>query len=686
MQSIISKGKNVEDAIHIGLNLLGVSKKEVDIEIITQETNGFIGIGKKQAVVRLTVTNELSKNIEVQSHSTSLEDLANTVTAMVEKQDVMNETPVNNHVSSTDLVGKSWVKDQRLYVVDSPSHYSTVTIGKGIQLIKNEEVFSGTSTVITEKDLLEIKLEEPQEEPTKWNVSIDNNKLHATIDVEPGYKIIREVQDVEPNEHIELKVRETKVFSNTLQYKEILEKLDALRVSYGFNHSEIMKSVNTLIPGRFEAATGKNAVAGKDGWIELNVDINPMNGLVEDESGKVNFRETKLIPTVEKGTVIATIHPPIPGKPGITVTNEPLPARQTNPLIARTGKGIIEIENKLVAMESGRPSIEIRGKLVKAAIVPKLIHYDNVNLTSGNIHFIGDVEVLGEVEENMLVEAEGDIFIHKSVSAAKLTTAKSIVVKGNVFGSELESGKNNMLIVELGHLVGNMLVELGKMIAVVKQLMKSPAFKSSDFSVTGLQPLLKILMEKRFRNFLISAKKYQDTVEKSKIYLKEGEWIKVSETINQTFITLSNQITTLDRLATLYQDMKELSNQSEVPVEPNSYITISDTVNSSLYCSGDVTIIGKGSINTKIHAGGIVKVHGVVRGGEVYGRMGIEIDEVGSNSGSKTVVAVPHDQLIKLGRVREGTILKIGNVTETIRNERTHIIARLNQDGQINLT
>ncbi len=46
---------NAEEAINKGLNALGVSREEVDIEILDNGSKGFFGIGARQARVRLTV-------------------------------------------------------------------------------------------------------------------------------------------------------------------------------------------------------------------------------------------------------------------------------------------------------------------------------------------------------------------------------------------------------------------------------------------------------------------------------------------------------------------------------------------------------------------------------------------------------------------------------------------------------
>ncbi|MBQ9988246.1 MAG: Jag N-terminal domain-containing protein [Clostridia bacterium] len=54
MKTLESQGKTVDEAIFCGLDQMGLSIDEVDIEIIQEGGKGFLGIGAKQCIVRLT--------------------------------------------------------------------------------------------------------------------------------------------------------------------------------------------------------------------------------------------------------------------------------------------------------------------------------------------------------------------------------------------------------------------------------------------------------------------------------------------------------------------------------------------------------------------------------------------------------------------------------------------------------
>jgi spoIIIJ-associated protein len=56
MESIEQTGRTVEDAVKSALKVLGVAREQVDIEVLSQETRGLLGIlGYSEAKVRVTV-------------------------------------------------------------------------------------------------------------------------------------------------------------------------------------------------------------------------------------------------------------------------------------------------------------------------------------------------------------------------------------------------------------------------------------------------------------------------------------------------------------------------------------------------------------------------------------------------------------------------------------------------------
>lgn len=77
MKSIEKTGKNVDQAITRALIELGASKEEVDIEVISKGSKGILGIGAKEAKVRVTMKAEfeVEEPVEAEEPKVIVEDV-----------------------------------------------------------------------------------------------------------------------------------------------------------------------------------------------------------------------------------------------------------------------------------------------------------------------------------------------------------------------------------------------------------------------------------------------------------------------------------------------------------------------------------------------------------------------------------------------------------------------------------
>lgn len=698
-RNVVCKGKTVKEAIENGLDLLGTSRTNVDIEIIDKEKRGIFGIGFKPAIVRLV---ERQFQEEKQQELINETDLFNSIFPSTEKplspyqyteapnlreiKDYRDEIK-NNSLQARDLEGKVWVKDGQLQCKDSPSRYPTITPGSGVVLYKNGERVERT-TIVMEHDYLKVELSDESKE-TVWEIKIDKTKLKAILKMRPGYRKEKVLMDHKPDLHLEINLKESIIPQQTLTLTPVLEKLLELGVVHGINYNEITRACESTEIGEYEVATGAKSLSGENGRLEYMIDLDLDNETVEPKErsdGSIDYRDIRHIPSVEKGQVIAIIHPPIPGKTGITVTGETLIPTQVHDLKIRQGKGITltKEDTQIVATESGRPKIEQRGILVKVSIMQKLFHQQDVDLASGNIHFIGDVEVTGNVNETMKIEAEGDVLIKGNVNMATIIAGDSIVINRNVIGSEITAGKSNMLIADMSQLLGEIAEHMKKIVIAIEQLCNSPAFKISDLSKAGLSSLIKILLDQKFRSFSALIKQFVETINQGKNTLDE-EWVELGDQLHKSFlIHHPDGLRGMEDLIQLDQKIDYFYQYSLTEPEPNSSITVSYLLNSQVYSSGDITIIGQGSYTSKIHTQGALEVKGFLRGGEYFAGLGAVVKEVGSKKGGvPTKIVVPSNQSIKIEMVMEDSIIQVGNRKHQFKEDTHQVFARLDDEGQL---
>lgn len=692
-QTIYSKGKDIREAIQIGLDILGIDKDEASIEVIRQESRGFLNLVPKPAVVKLTKLTRTQSHQEKNHTNEKHLPIQDSVEALIDNfylEGVSQEAHHDEVLKTGDktflkenLEGKVWVENGQIFCKPSMLHYPTITVGKGLKLLKNHKPVEGT-TVATEVDQFEIQTVEEVTE-TKVDITMDSNKLNVFLHVQPGMRRTYRIKDIDPEDHINLEAEEIVEVKNELDYKEILTRLEELRVIHGFNHSEIMDAVNTEKAGEFLIANGIKPQEGKNGNLEILIDIDKKIGPQERKDGTVDFREVKVIPTVQKGQVIGVIQPPVPGIPGSTVTNEPLPPKPTYPLIVQIGKGITLIENdsKIVATETGRPVIEQKGLMVKVSIIPKLVHPGNVNMISGNIRFKGDIDILGNIEEGMVVEAEGNVAVVQNVYSSTVSSRSTISIKGTTIGSKITAGRQNIYTSELVYLLTTIKKQLEMMILSIEQLTNLQAFKMTDYGQKGLRPLLKILLEKKFRLLLTTTKQFIELSNKGSHFLNL-EWINLAEQLNLCILSsVTNEYHTIERLYAFQKEIKQVVEKYNEEKDEECSVNLNYAHNSTIYSGGDVVIQGKGCYNSKIHAGRNLIIDGVFRGGEVYARLEATIKECGSPGGAVSKITVPSNGKIKIDLAREGAVIQIGKAKYTFQKEQRFITAKLDANENI---
>jgi uncharacterized protein (DUF342 family) len=687
-QSILSKGKDVIEAVDIGLQILRTDRNQVSIEIIQHEKKGFLKIGIQPAIVKITITQSYSaKNSLADTRNFNLIEQAVKELDVKELQGSKKEiaeVPLEpTGICSDPLEGKVWVKNGLITGKISACHYPTITPGMHVEVYKNNERVSGI-TLVTESDKFEIRTAE-EVTKTKWSLSSDSSYLNVTLNVQPGMKKYFKVIDKEPDSNIVVEALEIIEVVNDLEYKEVLVALERLHVIHGFNHSEIMAAIHTEKPGQFVVASGVKPKQGKHGSYELLVSTDKKLGLQERSNGTMDFREVQVIPTVNKGQVIALIHAPVPGIPGSSVSNNPIPPEPAFPLIVQAGNGIILIEDgqKVVATETGRPIVEQRGLLVKFSIVPKLVHYSDVNIITGNIRFKGDVDILGSVEQGMVVEADGNINIFQNANNTTISSKNAIILQRNSIGSTLSAGKHNIFESELVNQLALINDEFTKLLQSVHQLLLLPAFKTTDFQKKGLYPILRLLLEQKFRSILTPVKQFLELCRQGSQVLGI-EWLAIAEQLRLSFLSsTTNKYHSMDRLEELGDRIVDIVQKHQNLDEDECFISLSYAINSTIYSGGDVSIVGQGCYNSKIHAGGKIEVMGVLRGGEVFARKGAFIKEAGSQGGTITRIIVPDNQKVMIDLAWEGTIIQIGKVKYAFQTAHKNISAYLDKNGRI---
>nr|WP_282580140.1 FapA family protein [Natroniella sulfidigena] len=216
---------------------------------------------------------------------------------------------------------------------------------------------------------------------------------------------------------------------DALSITDILKKLDEEGIVTGVKEEELKDKFNPEQKLEdFVIAVGKEPIPGEDGRIELKFNLDQKeNKVVELDDGSVDFYNLNRIVNVKEGEVLATKIPAVEGKPGQKVTGEEIPPSPVERVELPQGENVKTTQDGLALVA------EIDGQVMqindRINVLQVYTVEGDVDLTTGNIDFNGNVIVKGNIRDNMEIKAEGSIQVNGSVYSAKLEAEGQIIIQ-----------------------------------------------------------------------------------------------------------------------------------------------------------------------------------------------------------------------------------------------------------------
>lgn len=183
-------------------------------------------------------------------------------------------------------------------------------------------------------------------------------------------------------------------------------------------------------------AKGDPPVDGTNGYLKYYFEQTSVAEMKEDEFGNVDYRDLGIIKNISKGTVIADIIPETEGTPGKDVRGVVSKQFPGKPAKIHHGNGVEVSEDgtQLLAADSGN----LRWNKDHFVVDKVLTISDDVDLSVGNIDFIGDIVIKGNINESFIVKADGDITVSGNITGATVTAGGNLTSKLGVINSEVD--------------------------------------------------------------------------------------------------------------------------------------------------------------------------------------------------------------------------------------------------------
>lgn len=153
-----------------------------------------------------------------------------------------------------------------------------------------------------------------------------------------------------------------------------------------------------------------------------------------DELGNADYSTLNLVQDIQKGEVICEIVPPTRGTPGNTVTGRPIPAECGKPAEVPQGRNTVLSEDgrNLVATRAGH--VEFSGRVFQ--VKPVLEIPDQITTAMGDLNFLGDIHIHGDVCSGVSIRALGSIQVDGVIEGCTVEAGEHIIVSSGVQGQE----------------------------------------------------------------------------------------------------------------------------------------------------------------------------------------------------------------------------------------------------------
>ena len=184
----------------------------------------------------------------------------------------------------------------------------------------------------------------------------------------------------------------------------------------------------------FCAARGRPAVDGENGKVIERFARKVEKHFQVDEYDRVDYTNLNLVQNVGKGDEICALVPPTQGQPGKNVLGQELPAKDGRKAQLPKGRNTEISEDGLSLIASQAGNVEYTGRTFQ--VKPVMEIDGDVDYSTGNINFLGDVHIQGDVCSGFLVRAMGNIHIDGVVSGGSVEAGGDLVVAKGILGGE----------------------------------------------------------------------------------------------------------------------------------------------------------------------------------------------------------------------------------------------------------
>lgn len=218
--------------------------------------------------------------------------------------------------------------------------------------------------------------------------------------------------------------------------EQLKQHLKQHKIVFGIKEDALQRmTAQSICNKRVCVAHGTQFQRGIAGYIEILLDTSKTGVPQLRENGSVDHKELHHVINVVKGDALLRRVPPQYGTEGMTVFGKPVPAPLPEDAVLYEGPGTKISEHDtdlLVAAFDGAATFYPDGTV--EVRTHKIIN-GNIDYTTGNLTFSGDLHIKGNVRQGFSVKAEGNLTIEGDVEDSFLTSGGTIRISRGTSGA-----------------------------------------------------------------------------------------------------------------------------------------------------------------------------------------------------------------------------------------------------------
>ena len=180
-------------------------------------------------------------------------------------------------------------------------------------------------------------------------------------------------------------------------------------------------------------AKGQPVKQGIDGYVEYMFETDPIARPKTNEDGSVDFHALNSVRACSAGQVLAKLHPEEPGEAGVNVFGEIIAPKEVRKAQIKHSKDTTLSEDGMTLTSDVDGHVSLTDGMV---FVSSVLDLANVDVSTGDIDYEGNLRVEGNITTGYKVKVTGDIEVRGVIEAAEVEAGGQITVAKGINGME----------------------------------------------------------------------------------------------------------------------------------------------------------------------------------------------------------------------------------------------------------